>query len=83
MQSGKPWYRSKIENICLKILYRARDDRPEGVIMLWTIYVMLCALWLFALFTDIMLGGFSHILLVMAISVMFYRVYQGTKVGLQ
>jgi hypothetical protein len=45
--------------------------------MLWTIFVILCALWLLALFSGNTAGGFIHILLVIAIIVMLVRVYQG------
>ena len=47
--------------------------------MLWTIFVILCAVWLLALFSGNTLGGFIHILLVIAIVVMLVRVYQGRK----
>ena len=47
--------------------------------MLWTIFVILLVLWLLALFTGYTIGGFIHILLVIAIVVMLVRVYQGRK----
>ena len=47
--------------------------------MLWTIFVILCALWLLALFSGHTVGRFIHILLVIAIVVMLVRVYQGRK----
>lgn len=47
--------------------------------MLWTIFVILCALWLLALLSGTTVGGFVHVLLVIAIIVMLVRVYQRRK----
>ncbi len=47
--------------------------------MLWTIFVILLVLWLIAIFSGHVLGGFIHVLLVIAIGVMLVRVYQGRK----
>ena len=47
--------------------------------MLWTIFVILCVLWLLGLVTSYTMGGFIHILLVIAIVVMLIRVIQGRK----
>jgi hypothetical protein len=45
--------------------------------MLWTIFVVLLVLWLLGLVTSYTLGGFIHILLVLAIGVVLIRVIQG------
>jgi hypothetical protein len=45
--------------------------------MLWTIAVLLLILWLLGLITSYTLGGFIHILLVLAIVVVLIRVIQG------
>jgi hypothetical protein len=45
--------------------------------MLWTIFVILLVLWLLGLVTSYTLGGFNHILLVIAIVVVLIRVIQG------
>jgi hypothetical protein len=47
--------------------------------MLWTIFVILLILWLLGLMTSHTMGGFIHILLVIAIVVMLIRVFQGRK----
>ena len=47
--------------------------------MLWTIFVILCILWLLGLLTSYTMGGFIHILLVIAIVVVLIRVIQGRK----
>jgi hypothetical protein len=47
--------------------------------MLWTIFVILLVLWLLGLVTSYTLGGFIHILLVIAIVVVLIRVIQGRR----
>ena len=47
--------------------------------MLWTIAVILLILWLLGLVSSYTLGGFIHILLVLAIVVVLIRVIQGRK----
>jgi hypothetical protein len=47
--------------------------------MLWTIVVVLVILWLLGLMTSYTMGGFIHILLVIAIVVVLLRVIQGRK----
>jgi uncharacterized protein DUF5670 len=45
--------------------------------MLWTIFVILLVLWLLGLVTAYTLGGFIHLLLVIAIVVLVIRLMQG------
>ena len=45
--------------------------------MLWTIFVILLVLWALGMVTSYTLGGFIHILLVIAIVVVLIRVIQG------
>jgi Family of unknown function (DUF5670) len=45
--------------------------------MLWTIFVILLVLWLLGVVTSYTLGGFIHILLVLALVVMLIRIIQG------
>jgi len=48
--------------------------------MLWTIAVILIILWLLGLVSSYTMGGFIHILLVIAIVVVLVRVIQGRKI---
>ena len=48
--------------------------------MLWTIAVVLIILWLLGFVSSYTMGGFIHILLVIAIVVILVRVLQGRKV---
>jgi hypothetical protein len=45
--------------------------------MLWTIFVILVVLWLLGMVSAYTLGGFIHVLLVLAIVVVLIRVIQG------
>ena len=47
--------------------------------MLWTIAVILIVLWLLGLVSSYTMGGFIHVLLVIAIVVVLVRVIQGRK----
>jgi uncharacterized membrane protein YtjA (UPF0391 family) len=48
--------------------------------MLWTIFVILLVLWLLGLVTSYTLGGFIHILLVIAVVVLIINLIQGRRV---
>ena len=45
--------------------------------MLWTIFVLLMLLWLLGMVTSYTLGGFIHILLLLAIASVLIRIIQG------
>ncbi len=47
--------------------------------MLWTVFVILLILWLLGLMTGHAMGGFIHVLLVIAIVVLLFRVIRGRK----
>jgi hypothetical protein len=52
-----------------------KDDQ-----MLWTIAVVLIVLWALGLVSSYTMGGFIHVLLVVAIIVVLVNVIQGKKV---
>jgi len=47
--------------------------------MLWTIFWILLILWLLGVVTSYTLGGFIHILLVIAVVVIIIRIINGEK----
>ena len=47
--------------------------------MLWTIFVILVLLWLLGLVSGYTIGGFIHILLVLAIVVVLIRIISGRR----
>jgi hypothetical protein len=48
--------------------------------MLWTIALVLVVLWLLGLVSSYTLGGFIHVLLVIALVVVVLRLIQGRRV---
>jgi hypothetical protein len=47
--------------------------------MLWTIFVILLVVWLLGMVTSYTLGGFIHLLLVIAVIVIVIRLIQGRR----
>ena len=47
--------------------------------MLWTILVILCVLWLLGMVTSYTLGGFIHILLVVAVVILIVNLVSGRR----
>ncbi len=47
--------------------------------MLWTIFVILMIMWLLGMATSYTLGGFIHILLILAIASVLIRIIQGRQ----
>jgi len=72
------------------LLKRSRDSgrntKPCGCVgkeersMLWTIAVILLVLWALGLVSSYTMGGFIHLLLVIAIVVVLLRIIQGRRV---
>ncbi|MBZ5649683.1 MAG: lmo0937 family membrane protein [Terriglobales bacterium] len=50
--------------------------------MLWTIFVILLVLWLLGLVSSYTLGGFIHILLVVAVVVLLIQLFTGRRPAL-
>ncbi len=49
--------------------------------MLWTIFVILLVLWLLGVVSSYTLGGFVHLLLLIAVVVLLIRLIQGRPVA--
>ncbi len=47
--------------------------------MLWTIFVILLVLWAIGMVSSYTLGGFIHLLLLIAIAVVLIRIIQGRR----
>ena len=59
-----------------------RKNRGEGTEsgkMLWTIFVILLVLWLLGIVTSYTLGGFIHILLVLAVVALIFQLISGRR----
>jgi Family of unknown function (DUF5670) len=49
--------------------------------MLWTIFVILLVLWALGMVTSYTMGGFIHILIVVAVVVLLINLIQGRRVA--
>lgn len=47
--------------------------------MLWTIFVILIVLWLLGMVSSYTMGGFIHLLLVLAVAVVLINIIQGRR----
>ena len=55
------------------------EGEPEEDSMLWTIFVILLVLWLLGVVTSYTLGGFIHVLLVVAVVLAIMQLLQGRR----
>ncbi len=51
----------------------------EEVAMLWTIFVILLVLWLLGVVTSYTVGGFVHVLLIVAVVIAVLQLIQGRR----
>jgi hypothetical protein len=56
------------------------EQHKEGV-MLWTIAVILAVLWLLGMVSSTTMGGFIHILLLLAVAMILINVIQGRRIA--
>ena len=47
--------------------------------MIWTLAIVFLLLWLLGLLTSYTLGGLIHVLLVVALIVVVFRLFQGSR----
>jgi len=60
-------------------VFQSQLDRKKEFDMLWTIFVVLLVLWLLGLVSSYTLGGFIHILLVLALVVLVINLLSGRR----
>lgn len=72
-------YRSRFK---LRERSRAKESKTtdETILMLMTLAIVLIILWAMGLITSFSLGGFIHILLVIAIIMILVRLIQGRRI---
>lgn len=54
-------------------------DKLKELPMLWTIFVILLVLWLLGVVSSYTLGGFIHILLVLAVVALIFQLISGRR----
>ena len=63
-----------------QLLYPARQSSTDvRMTMLWTLFVVLLLLWLLGVVTSYTLGGFIHVLLVIAVIMAVMQLIQGRR----
>jgi fumarate reductase subunit C len=62
-----------------RLLQNSRATLLREASMLWTIFVILLVLWLLGLVSGYTLGGFVHLLLLVALVVVIIRVISGRR----
>ncbi len=50
--------------------------------MLWTFFVILLILWLLGMVSSVTMGGFIHLLLVVALIVLVFQLLTGRRVAI-
>ena len=66
-----------VKYACKAITHCERNS--GGFYMLWTVAVILLILWALGMISSYTLGGFIHLLLVLALIVVLIRVIQGRR----
>jgi hypothetical protein len=61
------------------IKFATEQMATEANDMLWTIFVILLVLWLLGVITSYTLGGFIHLLLVLALVVLLIQLITGRR----
>jgi len=59
--------------------FLARPDSVRGIEMLWTLFVVLLVLWLLGVVSSYTMGGFIHILLVLALVALVFQLISGRR----
>jgi len=68
-----------ISALLLRGAKEVRNLNRKKISMLWTIFVILLVLWLLGLVSSYTLGGFIHLLLVIALVVLIIQLLQGRR----
>jgi hypothetical protein len=50
-------------------------------IMLWTVFVILAVLWFLGMVTSYTMGGFIHVLLVIAVVALIFQIMSGRRIA--
>jgi Family of unknown function (DUF5670) len=62
---------------CAMKMHDATEATTKEAIMLWTIFVVLLVLWALGFVSGYAIGGFIHLLLVIAVVVLLIQLIQG------
>jgi Family of unknown function (DUF5670) len=75
-----PVYRdASWHGLCVKPSSNAIEITTKEAIMLWTIFIVLLVLWALGFVSGYAIGGFIHLLLVIAVVVLLIQLIQGRR----
>jgi len=77
------WSGRRCARSCVRGMPRALADEgtfSKGCHMLWTVFLVLIVLWMLGVVSSYTLGGFIHVLLVLAIIALVIQLVQGRRV---
>jgi hypothetical protein len=63
--------------LCTCTVHVATEATTKEAVMLWTIFVVLLVLWALGFVSGYAIGGFIHLLLVIAVVVLLIQLIQG------
>jgi hypothetical protein len=75
--AGRGLVRRRKSIAIAQVIRRILSVRQGETKMLWTIFVILLVLWALGMVTAYTMGGLIHLLLVVALVVMIFRLMQG------
>jgi hypothetical protein len=70
-----------LDGLCLAPPPNPAKRATAEDVMLWTLGLILLALWAIGMVTSYTLGGFIHILLVLAVAAVLIRFIQGRRIA--
>ena len=76
---GAPEAASQVRAVVSLLVVNTRPPSPLKA-MLWTIFVVLLVLWFLGMVSSYTLGGYIHILLVLAVVALLIRLISGRSV---
>jgi hypothetical protein len=76
----RPVLPSSVSDRCRRRNFPTAQALNSEAVMLWTIFIILLVLWLLGMVSSYTLGGFIHVLLVVAIVIALIQLIQGRRV---
>jgi Family of unknown function (DUF5670) len=61
-------------------MFQLQDWIKEETTMLWTLFVILLIMWLLGMVSSYTMGGFIHLLLLVALVVLVFQLLTGRRV---
>ena len=71
-----------LRDFCTNYFVGASRKQKEVNTMLWTIFVILLVLWLLGVVSSYTIGGFIHLLLVLALVVLLINIIGGRRTAI-